>query len=90
MLIGRRDEHTKTYPDLDLSFFDRNNSVSRIHAEIKRVTDGFLVEDKGSMNGTRINEVLLKPNVPTKLKPGDLCRFGTVKFRFTGEKLKAI
>jgi pSer/pThr/pTyr-binding forkhead associated (FHA) protein len=90
MLIGRRDERTSNYPDIDLSPMDAHNSVSRIHAEIRRVTDGFVIEDKGSLNGTRVNEALLKPNVPAKLKAGDLCRFGNVKMRFTGEKLEAV
>jgi pSer/pThr/pTyr-binding forkhead associated (FHA) protein len=52
MLIGRGDRYKDLHPDIDLSRVDVENRVSRIHAEIKRCTDGFVIEDKGSMNGT--------------------------------------
>lgn len=46
LLIGRD-------PDCGISLPDR--SVSRYHAELRRDGDGFVIEDRGSKNGTFVN-----------------------------------
>lgn len=43
--------------------------VSRFHAEIKRQNDQWMLEDKGSTNGTTVNGVLI--SAPYALKVGD-------------------
>jgi pSer/pThr/pTyr-binding forkhead associated (FHA) protein len=90
MLIGRSDKYKDIRPDIDLSPIDTNNSVSRIHAEIERVTDGLSITDKGSMNGTFVNGQWLREGESATLKVNDSVRFGRVKLMFTGTKLKQI
>lgn len=59
--------------------------LSRRHAQLRRGADGWLVEDLGSTNGTFLNGQQLKR--ATLLKLGDLLRFGTHHFYFTGNHL---
>ena len=50
------------------------SAVSRHHAKIRRVAQGYTIEDLGSSNGTFLNERRL--NQPTALRPGDLIGIG--------------
>ena len=57
-----------------------DKSVSREHARLSRLRDGYVIEDLGSTNGTlvngrRINEAVL-------LRPGDRVTIGSVDFRY--------
>ena len=90
MLIGRGDRHRNHRPHIDLSAIDINNTVSRTHAEIYPATGGFLIEDKGSLNGTKLNGKILRPNDPQRLEPLDQCCFGDLVFRFVDGKLKQV
>jgi hypothetical protein len=56
-------------------------SVSRFHAELRHVDDGWLLRDLGSMNGTHLNG--LRITTPVRVRPGDHVRFGAVTFRLT-------
>ena len=51
-------------------------SVSRKHATFTRTTDGFVVKDLGSLNGTYVNRDLVEERL---LRPGDEVQIG--KFR---------
>jgi hypothetical protein len=42
------------HPDSDVVFDDI--TVSRRHAEVERVADGYIVRDMGSLNGTYLNQ----------------------------------
>ena len=54
----------------------RDPSLSREHARIKRVSEGWVIEDLGSHNGTFLNGRLLEGHAP--IRPGDLlCLGGT-------------
>ena len=53
-------------------------SVSRLHAELLRHGDGWLLNDLGSHNGTRLNGWLVRETVP--VRGGDLVEFGSVTF----------
>jgi sigma-B regulation protein RsbU (phosphoserine phosphatase) len=55
-------------------------AVSRYHAKITRRSDGFVVEDSGSRNGTYLNGRLL--TAPQFLRPGDKIRVSEVEFTF--------
>ena len=59
--------------DCDLRI--ENMSVSRLHAELNRGEDGWLLSDLGSHNGTRVNGWLLREPVP--VRAGDLVQFGS-------------
>lgn len=57
-----------------------DNNVSRVHAELRLINDSWSIEDRGSTNGTRINESLIVE--PTQLSPGDAIGFGSVTIHF--------
>ncbi|HEX6448330.1 MAG TPA: DUF1707 and FHA domain-containing protein [Trebonia sp.] len=53
-------------------------TVSRIHAELERTADGWMLVDRGSTNGTRINGWRVRDAV--RVRAGDLVRFGESEF----------
>jgi hypothetical protein len=55
-------------------------AVSRHHAELRQEADGFIVSDRGSANGTRVNGTLITG--PQRLRPGDEILVATHLFRF--------
>ena len=62
--------------DCDLCLADL--SVSRRHAELMRGADGWLLNDLGSHNGTRLNGWLVRETVP--VRAGDRLEFGSAIF----------
>ena len=56
-------------------------TVSRHHAELRHVGDGWMVRDLGSMNGTQVNG--LRITTPVRVRPGDRVQFGAVAFVLT-------
>lgn len=63
-----------------------DESVSVLHAVFRRAPSGeVLLEDAGSKNGTFVNErrvALREANRPTRLRPSDRLRFGSVVVTF--------
>ena len=68
--IGRQGTCTVHIPDIN---------VSRLHAELRRSGDSWTIEDRGSTNGTKINDELIVR--PTTLRSGDVVSLGTVRLR---------
>jgi hypothetical protein len=62
--------------DCDLCLADL--SVSRLHAELVRAGNGWLLNDLGSHNGTRLNGWLVRETVT--VRPGDRVEFGSAAF----------
>jgi pSer/pThr/pTyr-binding forkhead associated (FHA) protein len=62
--------------DCDLRIADM--SVSRLHAQLDRREEGWLLSDLGSHNGTRVNGWLVREPVP--VRAGDLLQFGSALF----------
>jgi len=62
--------------DCDLRIADL--SVSRLHAQLDRTEDGWLLSDLGSHNGTRVNGWRVREPVP--VRPGDVLQFGSATF----------
>jgi hypothetical protein len=62
--------------DCDLRIADL--SVSRLHAQLDRSEDGWLLSDLGSHNGTRVNGWRVREPVP--VRPGDVLQFGSATF----------
>ncbi|MGW6276073.1 FHA domain-containing protein [Kribbella sp. NPDC055071] len=53
-------------------------SVSRFHAELRHVDDGWMLRDLGSMNGTCVNGLRITTTV--RVRPGDRVSFGAVEY----------
>ncbi|TDD59899.1 DUF1707 domain-containing protein [Kribbella antibiotica] len=70
--VGRGDGATLRLADI---------SVSRCHAELRHVGDGWMVRDLGSMNGTEHNGRRI--TTPVRVRPGDQLSFGAVAFILT-------
>jgi hypothetical protein len=78
-LIGRRDEASGIYPDLDLTPYGGfEEGVSRSHAVIHVRPDGCFVEDLASTNETLLDFHRLLPRQLYPLKDGAQLRFGSL------------
>jgi pSer/pThr/pTyr-binding forkhead associated (FHA) protein len=76
VIIGRHIPNNASQPSLDLTAYQAyEKGVSRVHARIRRVETGLLVEDMGSSNGSWLNGVRLTPYSPRPLAPGDKLLF---------------
>jgi len=53
--------------------------ISRVHARLHRVAGGWVIEDAGSRNGTRVNGARLTG--PTRLGEGDVLEVDSLRFR---------
>ncbi|MGK7945426.1 MAG: FHA domain-containing protein [Microcystaceae cyanobacterium] len=83
--IGKVNEHIPI--QVELSKLPNAHIVSRVHCVIHADGGDYYLEDAGSLNGTAINGVSLKPGTRfrQKLKPGDLIILGKnrkIKLRF--------
>jgi len=75
--IGRTDEEGDFYPELDLTDYGGGQKgVSRHHAVIEASTDGIVLIDLDSTNGTYLNSFRLSGKRPYLIKDGDEIRFG--------------
>lgn len=70
LTFGRKDGNTVVIASV---------SVSRLHAEVRREGHGFVLYDRGSSNGTRVNGERVTSHV---LQPGDEIAIGDETFRF--------
>lgn len=77
LLFGR---HT----DCDV-VLSRSRKVSRKHCCVAQIDDDIVVRDLGSMNGVRINGVLIDRE--SRLRPGDELWIGDVGFRLEAAKI---
>jgi HD-GYP domain-containing protein (c-di-GMP phosphodiesterase class II) len=71
MRIGR-------LPDLEVVIDDV--SISRRHAELVLVEEGWVLRDFGSMNGTHLNGVRIG-RTPQRIRQGDTIRVGSIDIR---------
>jgi hypothetical protein len=84
-LIGRYDPVTGTRPEIDLTAFDTNRSVSRRHAKlVAKGSDWFLSEEVGALNGTFLNGKRLTPGKAEPVRSGDTLALGMVLLKFQG------
>lgn len=65
--------------DIDLSFAPEAGSVSRHHARLFHDTSGWRLQDLGSVNGTRLDDLTIAPNAPVLLYDGAKVCFGLVE-----------
>ncbi|MBC8100397.1 MAG: FHA domain-containing protein [Armatimonadetes bacterium] len=84
ILLGRSDHETNFMPDIDLNPVGGDEAgVSRRHATLIPDSNGLLVKDLKSTNGTFINERELKPDMLYRILPGDELRLGYLRIRVT-------
>lgn len=67
-------------PDNQLVLQD--NQASGHHAEIRSEGQGYTIIDRGSTNGTFVNEQRLTPQIAMALNSGDVIRIGATKFTY--------
>lgn len=82
-LIGRTDEVSNIYPDIDLTpHGGEEGGVSRLHAKLFQQGGQFMIEDQNSTNFTFVNRQKLAPKTPTPVNSGDEIRLGRVAMKF--------
>lgn len=59
-----------------------HESISRMHAMVVKEGENCIIEDLNSTNGTRVNNVLLKPRTPHVLKQGDKVLIAGLEYIF--------
>ena len=59
-----------------------DSKVSSHHAEVRPEGQSYNLVDLGSTNGTFVNEQQVYAQVPRRLQPGDVLRFGDTKYTF--------
>lgn len=64
-------------------------SVSRRHAMLRSMTDGWFLTDEGSTTGTTLNGRRLEPDTPAPLVPGDRIGIGPWLFRVADDATAA-
>lgn len=75
--VGRADPKSGVVPELDLTQDNGlERGVSRFHATIKASSQGVILIDLGSTNGTVLNSYRLPAEQPYPLQSGDEVRFG--------------
>jgi hypothetical protein len=67
-------------PDCDCHLTEP--SVSRRHAQLRRVDETWLLRDLGSSNGTRLNGIRVTEEI--EVRPGDQLSLGGVRYRLGG------
>jgi len=83
-LIGRYDPTIGICPDIDISMFDPQKTVSRKHAVILRENDeSFLEEEMGVINGTYLNGEKLESGQRYPIEDGDRIHFGLVACEYS-------
>ena len=82
VVVGRLDPNRGITPEIDLTPFDPQGTVSRRHALIRLEKTRFSIEDLKSRNKTRLGELVLPPLQPEVLQNGDVVSFGAVKATF--------
>ena len=76
--LGEKTDHDRAVPDCTIPSPDLN--VSRKHAEIRPVGNGYVTVDLGSTNGTKVNGARLDGE--RLLRDGDVVSVGTTHIRF--------
>lgn len=82
ILIGRTDNISQNFPDIDLTELDKNRVTSRKHALISYSEGKYRIKDLGSMNGICVNGSRLNTENEYALKDGYEITFGKLEFTF--------
>ena len=80
--IGREDPVSGVYPDVDLTPFDPEYTVSRRHAQLAVMNGQATLTSLTHTNWTRLNGQRLAADQPTPIKAGDRIEFAHVTMTF--------
>lgn len=70
--------------DMSCDIALHSTKVSSLHAELTLLNNGdILLEDKGSVNGTFVMNVPIKPGKPVNVRRGDAIRFADVELQWS-------
>jgi pSer/pThr/pTyr-binding forkhead associated (FHA) protein len=87
LVIGRSDSRSSYIPDVDLSPLQAlEKGVSRRHAAFVRYEEKLHILDLSSINGTFLNGVRLKPDIPYLVNAGDQLGLGDLLVNVSVEK----
>ncbi len=82
LVIGRRTKTNYRQVDIDLGVFDESvQSVSRIHAVIVPESEGLMIKDMRSTNGTQLNDKVLSAAHHYRLVTGDSIKVGNLRLQ---------
>lgn len=82
MLIGRTHPDSDTFPDIDLTPFNAEDSgVSRQHMNLMLHEDRVVVVDLDSVNGSYLNGERLEPHQMYPIRNGDELELGMMKVK---------
>ena len=86
ILIGRADPNVTPSPEVDLGPHGGGQAgVSRRHARLLYCSEGWLLEDLHSTNGTFLNSVPVQPGEPAHVQTGDIIRCSQLTMIFYEE-----
>jgi len=84
LTFGRDDAKSKERPDIDLvPYGGFQNGISRIHASLELAGKRMTICDKGSSNGTFLNDAKLDSNEKHQIRDGDTLRLGQMKLKIS-------
>lgn len=74
-VVGREDPVSGIYPDVDLSPYDPERTVSRRHAEVAQTGAAVVLTSLTTTNWTKVNNAKIPVNRPVVLRDGDQIEF---------------
>jgi serine/threonine protein kinase len=81
LIMGRN--HGSNRVDIDLNPYNATElGISRRHTRFSKEGEIWLIDDLGSMNGTMVDKIRLKPGTPYRLKNGDVIHCGRLYLIF--------
>jgi CRP-like cAMP-binding protein len=82
-IVGRADPTTGINPDVDLTPFDTDRTISRRHARLYTIGETmYVMEEIGVVNGTFVNDLKLTTGAPVVLRHGDDLKLGFVTLTY--------
>lgn len=82
IIVGRPFSAQQVDSTLDLGVFGAENlGVSRSHIRLWPANEGVFIEDLGSLNGTRVNGVMLPAHTPQRIYHADRIKLGGLELR---------
>lgn len=69
--------------DINPAYFSANPYISRNHAKISYIRGGYVIEDLGSKNGTKVNGLPLDRDRSVHIRGGDTINLANIEFEIS-------